>query len=126
MSKLDLKFCRESDNKGTVEFDIEVPDGIYPVTTCVVDSARFLQGVKVFPCGSGDDHRLTEAQEKAITMVFAIELDMLHLLHCDRCSESLVNCGEFYEEPDGDILCSSCTAQMTAHDALLYMGCVVH
>lgn len=45
------------DSRETVEYDI-IRRGRY-ITTCVVDIDILLCRIKVFPCGSGDDIRLT-------------------------------------------------------------------
>ena len=62
---------------GIVEFEVKIPGDPYPVTTCVVDSTRLLQGVRTFPCGSGDDYTLTEIEASALKSVFASKLKLL-------------------------------------------------
>jgi hypothetical protein len=44
---------------------------------------------------------------------------------CDRCGEPVFDGDEYYEEPDGDVLCESCADNMTTSDALRYMGCKI-
>jgi hypothetical protein len=53
-------------NSGSVEFEVKIPGGLCPVTTCVVDVDLFQKGQRVFPCGSGDDYRLTDADAHTI------------------------------------------------------------
>lgn len=55
------KYYRGSrDSREAVEYDI-TRSGQY-ITTCVVDVERLISGVKVFPCGNGDDEKLTAQQ----------------------------------------------------------------
>lgn len=54
-----------TNNSGTIEIS-NVPDEIYGVTTICVDIASFMKGRRVFPCGSGNDYRLTENMEEEI------------------------------------------------------------
>lgn len=52
------KYLRGSqDSREAVEFDI-TRRGQY-ITTCVVDVDLLLCGIKAFPCGNGDDVKLT-------------------------------------------------------------------
>lgn len=60
------------DSRETVEADI-CQRGQY-ITTCVVDVALLLYGITTFPCGSGDDVRLTARQQ----------LDILELVQAER------------------------------------------
>jgi hypothetical protein len=62
----EFRYYTKDKGSGTVEFEVEIAEGIYPITTCVVDGDLFLQGQRIFPCGSGDDHRLTDAQAKTV------------------------------------------------------------
>jgi hypothetical protein len=61
-----FRYYPEDKGSGTVEFHVEVSGGPYPITTCVVNGDLFLQGQRIFPCGSGDDYRLTDAQAKTV------------------------------------------------------------
>lgn len=57
-----LKYYRGSrDSYEMVEFDIE-KNGRY-ITTCVINVNLLLCGIKAFPCGNGDDYRLTPEEE---------------------------------------------------------------
>lgn len=59
------KYLRGSqDSREAVEFDI-TRRGQY-ITTCVVDVDLLLCGIKAFPCGNGDDVKLTPEQQFAI------------------------------------------------------------
>lgn len=48
----------------TAEFTVK--SELYGVTTCVVDIKAFKEGRRVFPCGDGDDHRLTEKEQREL------------------------------------------------------------
>ena len=59
------KYLRGSqDSREAVEFDI-TRRGQY-ITTCVVDVDLLISGLKAFPCGNGDDVKLTAQQRLAI------------------------------------------------------------
>lgn len=59
------KYLRGSqDSREAVEFDI-TRRGQY-ITTCVVDIDLLLCGIKAFPCGNGDDEKLTAEQQLKI------------------------------------------------------------
>ena len=59
------KYLRGSrDSREAVEFDITRRDQY--ITTCVVDVDLLLCGIKGFPCGNGDDEKLTPEQRLAI------------------------------------------------------------
>lgn len=59
------KYLRGSqDSREAVEFDI-TRRGHY-ITTCVVDVDLLISGLKAFPCGNGDDVKLTAQQRLAI------------------------------------------------------------
>lgn len=59
------KYIRGSrDGREAVEWEIE-HGGRY-ITTCVVDVGLLLCGIKSFPCGNGDDMKLTPEQQLAI------------------------------------------------------------
>lgn len=55
-----------------VEFEISRRDQC--ITTCVVDVDRLLYGIKTFPCGNGDDAKLSAQQR----------LDILELVRTER------------------------------------------
>ena len=58
-------YHRGSQNsREAVEFDI-TRRGQY-ITTCVVDVDLLICGIKAFPCGNGDDVKLTPEQQLAI------------------------------------------------------------
>ena len=59
-------YHRNGSGGGTVEFEVKIPGGLYPITTCVVDGDLFMKGQRIFPCGSGDDHRLTNEQARTV------------------------------------------------------------
>lgn len=40
--------------------ELNVPSEMYGITVCVVDISAFEKGERVFPCGSGEDYKLTE------------------------------------------------------------------
>lgn len=66
------KYLRGSrDSREIVEFDIS-KRGQY-ITTCVVDVDLLLCGIKAFPCGSGDDVKLTGQQQLDILELVAAE-----------------------------------------------------
>lgn len=52
------------DSREAVEFDI-TRRGQY-ITTCVVDVDLLICGIKAFPCGNGDDEKLTPEQQLEI------------------------------------------------------------
>lgn len=58
-------YCMGTDDDGVVEIS-NVPDDIYGITTICVDTASFVKGRRVFPCGSGNDYRLTEDMQEEI------------------------------------------------------------
>lgn len=41
-------------------YEFTVKSNLYNKTTCVVDILRFINGVRIFPCGDGDDYKLTD------------------------------------------------------------------
>lgn len=55
--------------------DFEVKSEMYGKTTCVVDINTLLLGREVFPCGSGEDHRLTVPQKLAILKLVKTKRD---------------------------------------------------
>ena len=58
----DYKYLKGSrDSYEMMEFDIE-RKGRY-ITTCVINVNLLLCGIKAFPCGNGDDYRLTPEEE---------------------------------------------------------------
>lgn len=61
-----------SDSRETVEYDI-IRCGQY-ITTCVVDVDLLICGIKNFPCGNGDDVKLTARQQ----------LDILEIVQDER------------------------------------------
>lgn len=61
-----FRYHRNDKGIGTVDFEVKIPGSLYPITTCVVDGDLFMQGQRIFPCGSGDDHRLTDTQAKTV------------------------------------------------------------
>lgn len=65
-------FRGSRDTREAVEYDIS-DHGQY-ITTCVVDVDRLLCGIKVFPCGNGDDVKLTARQK----------LDIFELVQAER------------------------------------------
>ena len=66
------KYLRGSrDSREIVEFDIS-KRGQY-ITTCVVDVDLLLCGIKTFPCGNGDDFKLTGQQQLDILELVAAE-----------------------------------------------------
>lgn len=66
------KYLRGSkDSREVVEFDIS-KRGHY-ITTCVVDVDLLLCGIKAFPCGNGDDVKLTGQQQLDILELVAAE-----------------------------------------------------
>lgn len=50
---------------------------LYRVTTCVVDVDLLLCGVKSFPCGSGDDVKLTLQQQRDILLLVQEEREKI-------------------------------------------------
>lgn len=42
--------------------EVKVKSSLYGVTNCVIDKNRLTSGVRCFPCGSGEDHFLTEKE----------------------------------------------------------------
>ena len=66
------KYLRGSqDSREAVEFDI-TRRGHY-ITTCVVDVDLLISGLKAFPCGNGDDVKLTAQQRLAILELVQVE-----------------------------------------------------
>lgn len=66
------KYLRGSkDSREVFEFDIS-KRGQY-ITTCVVDVDLLLCGIKTFPCGNGDDFKLTGQQQLDILELVAAE-----------------------------------------------------
>lgn len=66
------KYFRGSkDSREVVEYDIR-KRGQY-ITTCVVDVDLLLCGIKTFPCGNGDDVKLTGKQQLDILELVAAE-----------------------------------------------------
>lgn len=58
-----LKYYRGSqDSFEAVEFDVTKDGGSLYVTTCVINVCLLLAGVTAFPCGNGDDIKLTPEQ----------------------------------------------------------------
>ena len=69
----EYKYLRGSrDSREAVEYDI-TRRGQY-ITTCVVDIDLLICGVKAFPCGNGDDEKLTAYQR----------LEILELVQAER------------------------------------------
>lgn len=64
--------CGSRDSRETVTFDI-TRQGRY-ITTCVVDVDLLIGGMKAFPCGNGDDEKLSPQQQ----------LDILELVWEER------------------------------------------
>lgn len=80
-------YLRELHNGGeTVEFDIR-KRGQY-ITTCVVDVDLLLRGIRTFPCGNGDDVRLTDRQHANIIKLVQAERDKQR--YCGLSTEALV------------------------------------
>ena len=50
--------------KNLTTIELRVKSELYGVTTCVVDIKTFLEGRRIFPCGDGDDHELTEKEQR--------------------------------------------------------------
>lgn len=66
----DYTYHRGTENsRESVEFDIRKANGDY-ITTCVVDVDLLVFGVEVYPCGNGDDIKLTK-QEQYDILTFA-------------------------------------------------------
>ncbi len=57
-------FAGDDTTRETVDFDLY--KGSQDETTCVVDVPTLMKGRRVFPCGNGDDHMLTNYQEAEI------------------------------------------------------------
>ena len=55
-------------SREVVEFETTA-EPLYRVTTCMVDVDLLLCGVKSFPCGSGDDVKLTLEQQRDILLL---------------------------------------------------------
>ena len=59
-----LKYYRGSrDSFEAVEFDVTKDGGSIYITTCVINVCLLLAGVTAFPCGNGDDIKLTPEQQ---------------------------------------------------------------
>lgn len=67
-------FRGSKDSFEAVEFDITKDGGSLYITTCVINVCLLLAGVKAFPCGNGDDIRLTPEQQ----------LEVLEFLQAER------------------------------------------
>lgn len=44
--------------------EIKVKSELYRITDCVIDVDQYKHGNRVFPCGDGNDNKLTKKQEK--------------------------------------------------------------
>lgn len=60
---------------GAESVEFEVKSAMYGATTCVVDINTLLLGRGIFPCGSGEDHRLTGSQRLAILKLVKVKRD---------------------------------------------------
>lgn len=61
-----FRYSQRSENASeAVEFDIRKPNGEY-ITTCVASAALLTAGIKSFPCGNGDDVKLTASQHLSL------------------------------------------------------------
>lgn len=55
---------------GIIEIS-NVPDELYGVTAIVVSTEEFTKGRRIFPCGSGNDYRLTKEMEQEVETIIA-------------------------------------------------------
>lgn len=70
-----MKYYRGSlDSFEAVEFDVTKDSGSTYITTCVINVCLLLAGVTAFPCGNGDDVKLTPEQQ----------LEVLEYLQAER------------------------------------------
>lgn len=66
ISLRDAKYYRASpDNTETIEIPATGWRGEY-ITTCVIYASLLTAGVKAFPCGNGDDVKLTASQHLSV------------------------------------------------------------
>lgn len=66
ISLRDAKYYRASpDNAETIEIPVTGWRGEY-ITTCVIYASLLTAGVKAFPCGNGDDVKLTASQHLSV------------------------------------------------------------
>ena len=66
ISLRDAKYYRASpDSAETIEIPVTGWRGKY-ITTCVIYASLLTAGVKVFPCGNGDDIKLTVSQHLSV------------------------------------------------------------
>lgn len=67
-------FRGSKDSFEAVEFDVTKDGGSTYITTCVINVCLLLAGVTAFPCGNGDDIKLTSEQQ----------LEVLEYLQAER------------------------------------------
>jgi hypothetical protein len=48
------------------QVDIKVKSEMYGVTDCVVNVEQYKEGKRIFPCGDGTDHKLTDKNIKEV------------------------------------------------------------
>lgn len=75
----------EPEQNDIIEFDVADKNGQY-VTTCVIDVKEFINGRRTFPCGNGDDVKLSNA-------------DMLYLMERFKLNPKFVKNKEHGTQP---------------------------